>query len=248
MNKVFSLDPGGPNAKRLTVTHTAKLTSTKVILDGQEIMSFPTKADFVRGTTIKTSDGSILSVRYGTIEGLVLFKGIHVIRNGAPVKGSAADPVPRWSWIFLGLIILIPVISLGGALPGLIAAAGVAGTISVSRISRWSTAIRASFCAGITACCWLGFLLLASLVAASKGGVSANSTKQSKTVTDSATAREDKLINQIGSTYYKRGYLQSDIDKIKDSLYDHCDTMQPPQCIDYLNKAMDEARNAPAQP
>jgi hypothetical protein len=35
----------------------------------------------------------MLTVRFGAIEDMPLLKGVHVIRNGAPLRGSAADPV-----------------------------------------------------------------------------------------------------------------------------------------------------------
>jgi hypothetical protein len=43
----------------------------------------------------------------------------------------------------------------------------------------------------------------------------------------------------------KHGHLQSDINKLKDNLYDECDRMQPAQCADYLHQALLEAQNAP---
>lgn len=152
MKKQFALEPGGP--KRLTITYPGNVANAKVLLDGQRIMGFASKADFQRGTTCKLSDGSMLTVRYGPIEGVPLLKGVHAIRNGAPLQGSAADPVPKWAWVFLIACALIPVVTLGGALPALIGFGGVGGTLSVSRLNRWSAALRAGMCALITLACW----------------------------------------------------------------------------------------------
>jgi len=99
MKKEFALEPGSP--KRLKITYPGNLASAEVLLDGQRIMAFSSKADFQRGLTCKLPDNSVLTVRYGPIEGVPLLKGVHVIRNGAPLPGSAADPVPKWAWVFI---------------------------------------------------------------------------------------------------------------------------------------------------
>ncbi|HEY2459690.1 MAG TPA: hypothetical protein VGI16_02740 [Candidatus Acidoferrum sp.] len=245
LKKTFAIDPAGP--RRLAVTYTPKLENAKVLLDGKEVIAFASPADFRRGTTAKMPDGSILTVRYGTIEGMPtiknmpIFQGVHVIRNGAPVAGSAADPVPKWAWIFMGLSVLIPIVSLGGGVPAVLAVGGVGGTLTVSRMSRWSTALRVGVSALITAACWTGFLLLVAIFGAAKGGVSANTVKHPPVAKVSIP---DKLIHEIGVNYYKHGYLQMDIEKIKNNLYDHCDQMQPAQCETYLRKALVDAINA----
>jgi hypothetical protein len=78
MKKEFALDPGGP--KRLTITYPGNLANAEVLLDGQRVMAFSSKAEFQRGTTCKLADGSMLTVRFGPIEGVPLLKGVHVIR------------------------------------------------------------------------------------------------------------------------------------------------------------------------
>jgi hypothetical protein len=125
MKREFALDPGGP--KRLKITYPWNLANADVSFDGQRIASFATKADFQRGTTCKLPDGSILSVLFvfGPVEGAPFLKGVQVIRNGAPLPGSAADPVPKWAWVFIVVCAIVPVVSLGGALPAVIAVAGV---------------------------------------------------------------------------------------------------------------------------
>jgi hypothetical protein len=241
VKKEFALEPGGP--KRLTIIYPNDLANAEVQLDGQWIMGFPTKADFQRGMTCKLPDGSLLTVRFGPIEGVRLLKGIHVIRNGAPVPGSAADPVPKWAWIFMVACALIPVVSLGGALPALIGFSGVAGTLAISRLHRWSTALRAGLCALIAVACWGALAVLFTVFVVGK------SVYQAQQIHASAAASSgtptDKLIREIGITYYKHGHLQSEIDKIKDSLYDECDSMQPPQCTDYLDKELVKAQGSP---
>jgi hypothetical protein len=248
MKKEFALDPDGP--KRLTVTYPANLKNAEVLFDGKQILTFSTKADLERGTTCKLPDGSMLTVRFGPIEGLPLLKGIHVIRNGAPVPGSAADPVPKWAWIFMIACALIPVVTLGGGLPALIGFAGVGGILAISRLNRWTVALRAGVCALITVACWSGLILLFSVVVAVKA---VNQAKQpfggtSHATSSPAMSPTDKYIHDIGVAYYNHRYKQKDIEVIKDRLYDECDQMQPAQCTDHLQKALQEARNTPDLP
>lgn len=249
MKKSFALEPCGP--LRLTVNYPGNLANAQVLLDGQQIMAFASKEDFLRGTTTKLSDGSMLTARFGPIagvgflKGLAIFKGVHLIRNGAPIHGSAADPIPKWAWIFMIACALIPIVTLGGGLPALIGFFGVVGTLTVSRFSRLSTALRAGVCAMITIACWGLLGLLITMIYAGKTVYQA---QQVHAKTNPNLTPTDNLINKIGVTYYKHGYLQSNIDQIKDSLYDHCDQMQQQQCTDYLNDELVKAQNAPDQP
>lgn len=240
MKKSFALGPGGP--PRLTITYPGNAASAQVLLDGQQVMAFATKADFQRGTTARLPDGSILTVRFGTIAGVPYLKGVHVIHNGRPVPGSAADPVPAWAWIFLIACALVPVVTLGGGLPALIGFSGVAGTLTVSRLSRWSTALRAGVCALISVACWGALAVLVLVYAAGTASYQPQQVHAKSTVAMSPT---DRLIHDIGVTYYQHGYLQSNIERIKDDLYDHCDQMQPAQCSDYLNQELLKAKNSP---
>jgi hypothetical protein len=240
MKKEFALDPGGP--KRLTITYPGNLANAEVLLDGQRLIAFSTKAEFQRGTTCKLPDGSVLTVRFGPIEGVPLLKGVHVIRNGAPLPGSAAEPVPKWAWLFMIACAAIPVITLGGALPALIGFGGVGGTLTVSRLNRWSVALRAGVCAVIALACWASLGLLVTVVHSVKAG---NPAKQTVASSAPETSSTDKLIHKIGVTYYNHGYRQKAIEEIKDNLYDQCDRMQPAQCADFLQKSLLEAQNAP---
>ena len=248
MKKEFALDPGGP--KRLTITYPRNLKNAEVLLDGQQILSFSSKAEFLRGTTCKLPDGSIITVRFGPIEGVPLMKAAHLIRNGAPVPGSAADPVPKWAWIFMIACALIPVVTLGGGLPALIGFGGVAGILTVSRLNRWSVALRASVCAAVTLACWSALILVAATFVAVKA-VSQGTPPFATTSASANSSRltpTDKLINQIGVALYNHRYKQQDIEVIKDRLYDECESMQPAQCTDHLKKALREAQNTPDLP
>jgi hypothetical protein len=243
MKKEFALEAGGP--KRLGVTYPGNLANAEVLFDGQRIITFATKAEFLRGTTCKLPDGSILSVRYGPMEGMPLLKGVHVIRNGAAVSGSAADAVPKWAWVFMIACGLIPVVTLGGGVPALLGFGGVGGVLSVSRLKRWSTGLRAGVCALIAVACWGALGVLVTTVVGVKA---VNQGAQAITKAKVAATATDKSIHEIGKTYYNHRYKQKDIDAIEDRLYDECDRMQPAQCADYLQQALREAQSSPDLP
>lgn len=230
MKKQFALEHGGP--KRLTVTYDWKLAGAEVLLDGTKVASFATKEEFQRGTTFKLPDGSIASVRFGPVVGAPFLKGIHVIRNGAPLPGSAADPVPMWAWPFMIACAAIPVISLGGALPAVIAAAGVGGTMSVSRASRWSIAMRAGACALIVLACWGAF---GALVVSIRGTESVS--------TFFMSSSPEKLLNEMEATYTKQGFQEEYTTKMMERWRSQCYSMNKKECVDYLRTSLYKIKN-----
>jgi hypothetical protein len=247
VKKVFALEPGGPG--RLTVDYKNNLASAEVLFDGQRVMNFASKEEFLCGTTCKLPDGSVLTVRFGPIEGVGFMKsfsllnGVHVIHNGNPVVGSAADALPKWAWTFLVACGIIPVITLGGALPALLGFGGVALVLTVSRLNRWPVAARAVVSGLVTLACWTGLAMLVTTYAVVKA---VNDGKAPVAAAKGpARSATDQLVHDIGVTYYKHGHLQSDVDKIKDGLYDQCDTMAPAQCTDYLRKELAKAQASP---
>ena len=76
-------------------------------------------------------------------------------------------PIPRWTWVFAGLCLLIPLLTLGGAIPGSIAGngwipggigvGGVIGCMILSRNRRRSVGVCVIQCIAITAVCWILF-------------------------------------------------------------------------------------------
>jgi hypothetical protein len=244
MNHEFALDPGGP--KRLKVSYPWNIANAEVFLDGQKILSFATKAEFQRGTSCKLPDGSILSVRFGPIAGVPFMKGVHVIRNGAPLPGSAADPVPKWAWVFIVACVLIPVITVGGAVPAGLAGAGISATLSVARLSRWSAAKRVGVCSLITLACWgsLGLLLMTLQKSALASGPQTG-WKLPIMKTLFMSSSPEKLTDQIADAYSKHGYNELAITRIKNTLHENCDRLDKGQCVDYLRYALVEIQNRP---
>ena len=234
MNKEFALDPGGP--KRLKVTYAGNLANAQVSLDGQTITSFASKEDFQRGSTCKLPDGSMLTVRYGPVEGAPFLKGVHVVRNGAPVAGSAADAVPTWAWVFIVACGIIPILSLGGAIPAVIAVMGVSATLSVSRLPRWSVALRAITCTAIAVACWVAFGAL--ITAFRPATTSAKEWKVPFTTAIFMSSSPEKLMDEIDAAYTRRGYTEKAISSIKDNLQKQCDLKTRKECVDFLRYAL----------
>jgi hypothetical protein len=83
------------------------------------------------------------------------------VQTGQPAARML--PLPGWAWIFIGACALIPIITLGGAVPAGIGAGGAFGCASVARDPRRSESGRVGTCLAIAAGCWgllLGFLAL----------------------------------------------------------------------------------------
>src|SRR5262249_34550023 len=137
---------------------------------------------------------STLLVKYGPIEGAPFLKGVHLLHNGVPVPGSAAIPLPKWALAFMVACAVIPVVSLGGALPALLAIGGVRGVLSAARASRWSTGIRAGVCALIMVACWGAFGLV--LITVSGG----------RTNTLFMSSSREELLKEIETTYTSQGF------------------------------------------
>jgi hypothetical protein len=66
----------------------------------------------------------------------------------------ARPPIPAWAWIFAVACGIIPVLTLGGAIPGAIGFGGAGGCISVARNTSMSVESRVAGCIAITVSCW----------------------------------------------------------------------------------------------
>ena len=243
----FWLEPGGP--KRLMVEYEPRLKHAEVKFDGQRVIAFASAEEFNRGTTVKLPDGSLLTAKYGPIAGaewLKLLKGIHLIRNGVPVPGSAAEPLPKWTWAFVvacGIICFF-----GGAIPALIGFGGTSGVMSVSRNTRWTVGKRVGACAGITAACWIAILALIVAVAGVKAanqGTTVSYANTENVRSKVPLTRNEELLHEIAVTYYEHGHITSDMEKMKDLLADKCDAMSEQDCNKYLKQELAKVRSSP---
>ena len=75
---------------------------------------------------------------------------------------------PRWAWIFMILCVLIPVISLGGAIPGAIGVGGAAGCAGLAKSKKMKKSMRVVSCIELTLLCWELWFLMA-IIASSLG-------------------------------------------------------------------------------
>lgn len=88
-----------------------------------------------------------------------------IVVNGVYLQSQKPYiPRPKWSIVFVILCILIPIISLGGALPAVI---GVVGALACVQISKTSlpVAARIALCILITAAAWVLWFVLIFAVA-----------------------------------------------------------------------------------
>ena len=69
-------------------------------------------------------------------------------------------PIPRWAWLFAAACGIIPVLTLGGAIPGAIGFGGAAGCVGVARNGSMSVTARVGICTAITLACWIGVVAL----------------------------------------------------------------------------------------
>jgi hypothetical protein len=73
-----------------------------------------------------------------------------------PSKG----PIPPWAWIFAVACGIIPVLTLGGAIPGAIGIGCAAGCIGVARNAAMPLGARLGICVATTVAAWVGVIML----------------------------------------------------------------------------------------
>jgi hypothetical protein len=250
MKKEFSLEHGGP--KRIRVTWAGQLKNTEVFFDGTKIASFATANEFGRGTTVKLADGSLLTVRWRPLAGIPILKGVHLVRNGLPIPGSAADPLPAWAWPFIIACALIPVVTLGGALPALIGFGGASGTMTISRFNKLSRTVRVGACATVTLFCWTAFALLiysvqktsASLVG---GGARVRNAPASVVAPGGSEpplrgGPRNPLLSDIEQTYRDKGFREDYIKESVDQFDERCRRMNEEKCDIWLQATLQNIR------
>jgi len=76
---------------------------------------------------------------------------------GKPKQGlkETFSGLPGWSWLFILGCLAIPVVSLGGAVPGALGFGGAAGCANMAKKAEWGMLPRVLACAGITAGVWI---------------------------------------------------------------------------------------------
>ncbi len=81
---------------------------------------------------------------------------------GLPLQRPPAE-IPQWAYLFAVLCGIIPVLTLGGAVPVMVGVGGAGGCLKVARSGSLPLGVRVLLCLVITAGCWLavGTLVLA---------------------------------------------------------------------------------------
>lgn len=80
-------------------------------------------------------------------------------------KKNSWKDTPRWAWIFMILCILIPVVSMGGAIPGALGVGGAAGCASLAKSKKMKKSMRIVSCIELTVLCWELWFMLGMIVA-----------------------------------------------------------------------------------
>lgn len=88
--QMFALEPGGP--KRLEVAWNGMFKNVQVTFDGVPVGGFETKKQLQEGGNFTLPDGSQLHVQ---LQQAGMATELQILRNGAPLPGSASDPEQR---------------------------------------------------------------------------------------------------------------------------------------------------------
>jgi hypothetical protein len=71
------------------------------------------------------------------------------------VRPSLKASVPFWGYIFAGACGILPVLTLGGAIPAGVGIGGAGACLKISSDQSKSVVLRISVCAAIVVVCWL---------------------------------------------------------------------------------------------
>ena len=163
--KSYALEVGGP--RRLTVSWGLAWKRFAVSLDEQEIGRVEGGlATLKAGADIQLPDGATLRVR---VKQNFLGPQLLLTVDGEPVPGSQPVPLPKWSYVFIVACIVIPVVSLGGAIPAAIGFGGAGGVAAVARDASRTPQSRLMLSGVICGACWVLFIVFATMVAGLRG-------------------------------------------------------------------------------
>jgi hypothetical protein len=84
----------------------------------------------------------------------------HCKQKNPDAKVRTFSSLPGWGWVFVVACGVIPVITLGGAVPALLGIGGAAVCATLSKRPNWPTPRRVLACAGVTVGAWFLFLSL----------------------------------------------------------------------------------------
>lgn len=147
----------------------------RIFLDGQQVsdkLVWGSKAEHAFQHAI---DGRLITFKV-ILQALGLTKcRCQILENGTEVHTSehrlSLNPklreifshwlpkAPRWAWIFMGLCLLIPIVTMGGAVPAVIGFIGAWGCAGLASNKRWPIVVRVVLCLLVTITSWGGLAL-----------------------------------------------------------------------------------------
>ena len=74
---------------------------------------------------------------------------------GTENQKQPKPPIPVWGYVFAGVCGILPILTLGGAIPGAVGFGGAAACIGISRDQSKSVGTRVAICLTIAVVCWL---------------------------------------------------------------------------------------------
>jgi len=159
----YSLEEEGP--KRLTLKWGFGWKELKVYLDGRKVGQIDGGLKVLKkGGVVALPDGRELRVR---VDQKFLGPHVHLHVDDAPVPGSEFKPIPKWSYAFVGACVLIPIVSLGGAIPAALGIGGAAGVAALARDESKPLGTRLALSAAVCVGCWTLFVMLILLATGS---------------------------------------------------------------------------------
>ncbi|HMA36601.1 MAG TPA: hypothetical protein VKY74_19255 [Chloroflexia bacterium] len=104
---------------------------------------------------------------------------LHVVSNGFAYRYDLAvdgvslttgqpaipRPLPSWAWAFIIACAVIPILTLGGAVPAMIGVGGAFGCANLARDSSKPVGTRVALCSGVVLLCWTLFVIFALTLA-----------------------------------------------------------------------------------
>ena len=86
--------------------------------------------------------------------------------NAHKAPKAPKPPIPRWAWIFAAACFVIPVFTIGGAIPTAIGAFSGLGILGISRKPGFNTRKKVILCSLVTGSAWTVFLVFLFSLAA----------------------------------------------------------------------------------